>query len=149
MSNNQKENINIPTYNIQDSINNNNISDVEDDDKLKLEKNNKYYDINDNANNNTQIQTELSTMTDMIDNSSLNINEDEQLGKEIDINNKSKLESPIIKEEQNNYNSSLFYGNSINNLTPKRIGKLFAFLYIKQKPLIIIGPDCKNNILIL
>ena len=44
-----------------------------------------------------------------------------------------------------NNNIIIVYGNSINDLIPKRIGKLFAFLYINQKPLIMIGPDCKKN----
>jgi hypothetical protein len=138
MSNNQNEILNIPNY--QGLITTNNIGDVEDNDKLKLKKNNHYYDINENTNDSSQIQTELSSM---MNTSSSNINEDEQLDKDIDVNQKNKLESPIIKEEQNNFSSSLLYGNSINDLTPKHIGKLFAFFYINQKPLILIGPDCK------
>ena len=138
MSNNQNEILNIPNY--QGLITTNNRGDVEDNDKLKLKKNNHYYDINENSNDSSQIQTELSSM---MNTSSSNINEDEQLDKDIDANQKNKLESPIIKEEQNNFSSSLLYGNSINDLTPKHIGKLFAFFYINQTPLILIGPDCK------
>ena len=55
----------------------------------------------------------------------------------------------MIIQEQNNFGSSLLYGNSINDLTPKRIGRLFAFFYINEKPLILIGPDCKKNIIII
>jgi hypothetical protein len=35
------------------------------------------------------------------------------------------------------------YGNHIDNLYPKYLGRSRAFLYIKNYPLIIIGPDCK------
>ena len=140
MSSNQNEILNIPNY--QGLTTTNNIGDVEDNDKLKLKKNNHYYDINENTNDSSQIQTELSSM---MNTSASNINEDEQLDKDIDVNQKNKLESPIIKEEQNNFSSSLLYGNSINDLTPKHIGKLFAFFYINQKPLIMIGPDYKKN----
>ena len=63
------------------------------------------------------------------------------------INQANKLNSPIIKEEANiNYGGSLLYGNSINDLTPRHIGNMYAFLYINQKPLIVIGPDCKKHI---
>ena len=37
----------------------------------------------------------------------------------------------------------LLYGNHIENLHPKYLGKSRAFLYINNYPLIIIGPDCK------
>ena len=53
----------------------------------------------------------------------------------------------MIKEEENKFSTSLLYGNSINDLKPKHLGKLFAFLYINEKPLILIGPDCKKKII--
>ena len=139
MSNNQGENLNMTDYNSK--LYPRKISEVEDVDNLNLVKKNHDFDINDNSNNKSQQQTELSTI---IDNSSSNINEDDQLDKEIDLNDKNKLENPIIREEQNSFNGSLFYGNNINDLKPKRIGNLFAFFYINQKPLIVIGPDCKQ-----
>ena len=91
--------------------------------------------------NNIHIQTELSTMNIS---SNKNINEDEYLKN--DINN--DLENPIIKEEISNFRFSLLYGNNINDLKPKKIGKLYAFLYISNKPLIVIGSQCKNIIII-
>ena len=133
MSSIQSDIINIQNSNI--NLNNVNSSEDEDNDRLKLIKNNKFFDINENNNNKSQIQTELSSMA-----STSKLNEEETL----DINqNSSKLSSPMIKEEHNNFGNSLLYGNSINDLTPKRIGKLFAFFYINEKPLILIGPDCK------
>ena len=65
-------------------------------------------------------------------------NEEEIIEKE---NNATQ---PIIVEEQNNIlNENLFYGNNINDLKPKFLGNMRAFLYYKNNPLIIIGPDCK------
>ena len=37
----------------------------------------------------------------------------------------------------------LLYGNHIENLHPKYLGKARSLLYINNYPLIIIGPDCK------
>ena len=45
------------------------------------------------------------------------------------------------------YPSDLIYGTSINIHKPRKIGLVRAFLYIKDFPLIIIGPDCKYNII--
>ena len=139
MSNNNI--INAPNYTSYSLISSNNISDVKKDSLEQSNINTNYYDINKDDNNNIQIQTELSTMM----NSSSNISENEALDKDIDNNQEDKLESPIIKEEEKKFSSSLLYGNSINDLKPKRIGKLFAFCYINEKPLILIGPDCKKK----
>ena len=141
MSNNNI--INAPNYTSYSLISSNNISDVKKDSLEQSNINTNYYDINKDDNNNIQIQTELSTMM----NSSSNISENEALDKDIDNNQEDKLESPIIKEEEKKFSSSLLYGNSINDLKPKRIGKLFAFCYINEKPLILIGPDCKKKII--
>ena len=113
---------------------------IEQDEKFL----NKNININNNDiknTNNTHIQTELSTMNNS---SNKNINEDGSI--ENDLNN--DLENPIIKEEISNFKFSLLYGNNINDLNPKKIGKLYSFLYINNKPLIVIGSQCKNIILI-
>ena len=143
MFNEKKEIINIPNYNSQDVIKSSNINEVKNDNLIKLDIKNNYYDINKNNKNSNQIQTELSTM---METSSLDLNEEESLDKEIESSQMNKLNRPIIKEEQNHLNTSLLYGNSINDLSPRRLGKMYAFLYFKNKPLIIIGPDCKKNI---
>ena len=133
MSNNENGIINIPNYNNITDSGINNISTVNKD--------NNYYDINkNNDNNKSQIQTELSTM---IDSSSSNIEEEESLDKELYINQSNNLNYSIIKEEEKQFNTSLLYGNSINDLKPRHLGKLLAFFYINKKPLILIGPDCK------
>ena len=56
--------------------------------------------------------------------------------------NEEKLEKEEQKNNQDN-NNILLYGNDINNLNPKYIGKMRSFFYIKNEPLITIGPDCK------
>ena len=146
LSNDRSEIINIPNYIPQASSTNNvnNVNESEDDDSAKLNRNS-YYDINNNdinsKKNDSQIQTELSTM-----NSSSGINEEDSIDKEIDSEQSEKLNRPIIKEEHTHFNSSLFYGNSFNDDSPKHIGNMFAFFYINKKPLILIGPDCKNDL---
>ena len=143
MSNNENDIINIPNYSSQGLITTNNITDVEGNHFSTLIKDNNYYDINKKDDNNkAQIQTELSTM---IDTSSSNLNEEESLDKEIDTNQENTLTYSIIKEEENKFSGSLLYGNSINDLKPKYLGKLLAFFYINEKPLILIGPDCKTK----
>lgn len=133
--------IDIPDYTSNILITTNNISDVQKNNKEPLNKTNNYYDINQNDDSKNQIQTELSTMI----NSSSNMTEEEILDKDIDINQEDKLGIPIIKEEEKRFSSSLLYGNSINEIKPKHIGKLFAFFYVNEKPLILIGPDCKKT----
>lgn len=147
MSNNENGIINIPNYSSQSVIMTNSITDVERNKFSTLNKENNYYDINKNdENNKTQIQTELSTI---IDSSSSNLNEEESLDKELDINQDNNLTYSIIKEEEEKkFSSSLLYGNSINDLKPKHLGNLLAFFYINEKPLILIGPDCKKKIYI-
>lgn len=120
----------------------NSINQIKNDYSSNLTKTNNY-DINNNhmyKNNNISIQTELSTMSYS---SKENINEEEYLDKENNLNN------PIIKEEQNSFIYSLLYGNNINDLYPKKIGNLYAYCYINNKPLIIIGSQSKNNIFII
>ena len=74
---------------------------------------------------------------------------------EIDSNSRSKellndkKESLIEVNEEKNYenknnNKNLLYGNNIKIKNPKKIGKMWAFLYYKGNPLIVIGPNCKK-----
>ena len=143
MSNKENDIINIPNYSSQNVITTNNIINVERNNFSSLNKENNYYDINNiDDNNKAQIQTELSTM---IDSSSSNLNEEESLDKELDVNQENNLTYTIIKEEENKFSNSLLYGNSINDLKPKHLGNLLAFFYINEKPLILIGPDCKKK----
>ena len=143
MSNKENDIINIPNYSSQNVITTNNIINVERNNFSSLNKENNYYDINNiDDNNKAQIQTELSTM---IDSSSSNLNEEESLDKELEVNQENNLTYTIIKEEENKFSNSLLYGNSINDLKPKHLGNLLAFFYINEKPLILIGPDCKKK----
>ena len=105
---------------------------------------NKNYNTNNSDIKNTinaHIQTELSTMNSSSNN---NINEEESLEND----NNNDLVNPIIREEISNFKFSLLYGNNIKDLNPKKIGKLYAFLYYNNKPLVVIGSQCKNNIII-
>ena len=75
---------------------------------------------------------------------------------EIDNNSKSRKllseKKESLKEdnkeknyENKNNNKNLFlYGNNIKIKNPKKIGKMWAFLYYKGNPLIVIGPNCKK-----
>ena len=102
----------------------------------------KNYDTTNIKNVSPPKETELSIMNSTtVSNNEEEINEKE--------NDASK---PIILHEQNTtLNENLFYGNNINELKPKFLGNTRAFLYYKNNPLIIIGPDCKyfNNIYII
>ena len=72
-------------------------------------------------------------------------NEDEpEKGNEIDDvklqKNLRQSTEPFKQVSPNNY----LYGNPIDNLNPKYLGKCYAFLYdFKGNPKLTIGPDCK------
>ena len=72
-------------------------------------------------------------------------NEDEsEKGNEIDDvklqKNWRQSTEPSYQVSANNY----LYGNPIDNLNPKYLGKCYAFLYdFKGNPKLTIGPDCK------
>ena len=56
----------------------------------------------------------------------------------------SELELNVKYNNNTNHDkNNILYGNSITIVKPRNIGKVSAFLYIKDFPLIIIGPDCK------
>ena len=94
----------------------------------------KKYNISNIQDISPSIETELSVMNS----TTISNNEEEIIEKE---NNATQ---PIIVEEQNNIlNENLFYGNNINDLKPKFLGNMRTFLYYKNNPLIVIGPDCK------
>ena len=125
------ENINIK----EEIINSKSITIVDDDSyKLYKEPKSNSYDINKN-NENIKSQIELSSFTEK---DSMNY-----------LNNENKLNIPIIikeKEEEKNKlddNMILLYGNDINNIYPKYLGKMLSMIYVKNNPLIVIGPDCK------
>ena len=132
----------------------NRITEVEDNSyKLYNESSSDTYDIN-KKNINTKSELELSSFTkaDSFDNSE--INKEEKLDDDENVlnipmiikENEEKLEKEEKEEQKNNQdnnNNILLYGNDINNLYPKYLGKMLSFIYIKNKPLICIGPDCK------
>ena len=124
----------------------NNITEVDDDTyKLYQESKTNNYDIN-KLNINIKSEMELSSFSKTNDSTDDKIINEEKLD---DDNDNDKLNIPIIEKEQeiqkNNVedNNILLYGNDINNLYPKYLGKMLSMIYIKNQPLITIGPDCK------
>ena len=124
----------------------NNITEVDDDTyKLYQESKSNNYDIN-KLNINIKSEMELSSFSKSNDSTEDKIINEEKLD---DDNDNDKLNIPIIEKEQeiqkNNAedNNILLYGNDINNLYPKYLGKMLSMIYIKNQPLITIGPDCK------
>ena len=125
----------------------NNITEVDDDTyKLYQESKSNNYDIN-NLNTNIKSEMELSSFSKTNDSTDDKIINEEKLD---DDNDNDKLNIPIIEKEQEvqknnveNDNNLLLYGNDINNLYPKYLGKMLSMIYIKNQPLITIGPDCK------
>ena len=124
----------------------NNITEVDDNTyKLYQESKSNNYDIN-KLNINIKSEMELSSFSKSNDSTEDKIINEEKLD---DDNDNDKLNIPIIEKEQeiqkNNVedNNILLYGNDINNLYPKYLGKMLSLIYIKNQPLITIGPDCK------
>ena len=35
------------------------------------------------------------------------------------------------------------YGNDLKNKNPSKLGKVYSFIFLRNEPLIIIGPQCK------
>ncbi len=65
----------------------------------------------------------------------------------LNTNEMSDINLDIEKKEDMIFNEGKVYGVNVKSLKPSRLGKVFAMLYFKKNPLIIIGPDCKifNN----
>ena len=121
----------------------NNISDVDDDTYKLYQESKSNYDIN-KLNVNIKSEMELSSITKTDTSNEILANE-EKLDDDMDNN---KLIKPIIEKEEEQKKDEeeeniLLYGNDINNLYPKYLGKMLSFIYIKNEPLITIGPDCK------
>ena len=103
------------------------------------------YDIN-KSSQNKKIQLELTSMSNSETNSSEfnDIIQEEKLD-----DDENNINTPIIEKEKEVKSDSedkeetLLYGNDINNTYPKYLGKMLSFIYIKNHPLIAIGPDCK------
>jgi hypothetical protein len=75
--------------------------------------------------NNQQSTTSALNSTDT---TSLNFEKSEENEKKTDLIKKSK---------------DTVFGNEISKMQPIKIGNSFAFLYVKNQPLIVIGPHCK------
>ena len=97
-----------------------------------------------NSNNDISISTSIDSILNIEDNysngddspSRLRLNREQEISLKSNENNNNQNRNLIVK-------SYLLYGNHIENIHPKYLGKTRAFLYINNYPLIIIGPDCK------
>jgi len=47
-----------------------------------------------------------------------------------------------------NSNSLIIYGNNYNENSPKKMGNCITLCFRKSEPLIVIGPNCNNTLLI-
>ena len=86
--------------------------------------------LNSDINKNEILQTNDVDME-----SSLDYNREEET--------KLKPNTENSKNKNNKTKKYLLYGNHIDNLKPKYLGKTRAFCYINNYPLFTIGPDCK------
>ena len=127
----------------------NNISEVDSDyyNNFNDQKpdNTDNYDIN-KTGQNKKLELELTSMT----NSSTNNSEYNDIVQEEKLDDdENNIKTPIIENEKEikadneDKESPLLYGNDINNMYPKYLGKMLSFIYVKNQPLISIGPDCK------
>ena len=127
----------------------NNISEVDSDyyNNFSDQKpdNTDNYDIN-KTGQNKKLELELTSMTKSSTNNSEynDIIQEEKLDED-----ENNIKTPIIENEKEikadneDKESPLLYGNDINNMYPKYLGKMLSFIYVKNQPLISIGPDCK------
>ena len=132
----------------------NSITEVADTSyKLYNESSSDNYDIN-KIDISTKKELELSSLTKMDSSNNYSdynsINKEEKLDDDDNVlnipmivNEKEKEKEEQKNKEDNNNKNILLYGNDINNLYPKYIGKMHSFFYVKNEPLITIGPDCK------
>ena len=116
----------------------------------------KYSQIN--KQNNINLTTEIDSVKQKNEQNSKNIIglsqflllPNEEIKPETEENNESNNSNQQKELEKSTENSeeestkSLLYGNPIDDLNPKYLGKCRAFLYdSKGNPKLIIGPDCK------
>ena len=128
----------------------NNISEVDSNyyNNFKDDKsdNNDNYDIN-KEEKNKKIELELSSIANS---STVNSEYNDIVQEEkLDDDDENNIKTPIIENEKevksnmDDKESPLLYGNDINNIYPKDLGKMLCFFYTKNQPAIAIGPDCK------
>ena len=68
---------------------------------------------------------------------STSMSTDDSKNEELDKSKSKDIEDQLLKQ-----NISLVYGNDYKLKNPKKLGNSFVFWYIKDWPLITIGPDC-------
>ena len=99
-------------------------------------------------NNSKQLQNAINISTSL-DNNNSNLEDKYEMNKEESHRRFIKEEETSLNIKINNSNNNkstksyLLYGNHIDILHPKYLGRAKALFYINNYPLIIIGPDCK------
>lgn len=104
-----------------------------------------YLDIEENSklgDNNITLSSSVNTNTDTSEKFEV---DDNEAAIEYNREEETKLKPSSEKLNNNNIGTKnyLLYGNHIDNLKPKYLGKARAFCYVNNYPIIIIGPDCK------
>jgi len=129
-------NINIDSAELEISITNN------------KEFENKSIDNNDNNNNNNISLKNLNISYGPVlseENSSdyiINKEKDNISSLNTSENNKITYVSQSSDPNEENNDLVMVYGNDIKHKNPYKIGKSFSFFYIKEYPIIILGPKC-------
>jgi len=128
----------------------NNISEVDSNyySNFKEQKhdNTNNYDIN-KTGQDKKLELELTSITNS--STSTNSLEYNDIVQEEKLDEDENIKTPIIenekeiKEDNEDKEPLLLYGNNINNMYPKYLGNMLSFFYVKNQPLISIGPDCK------
>lgn len=104
-----------------------------------------YLDIEENSkkgDNNITLSSSVNTNTNSSEKFEM---DDNEAAIEYNREEETKLKPSSEKLNNNSIGTKkyLLYGNHIDNLKPKYLGKARAFCYINNYPIIIIGPDCK------
>jgi hypothetical protein len=104
-----------------------------------------YLDIEENSkegDNNITLSSSINTNTNSSEKNEI---DDNEAAIEYNREEETKLKPNSEKLNNNNIGTKkyLLYGNHIDNLKPKYLGKARALCYINNYPIIIIGPDCK------
>ena len=94
-------------------------------------------DLNKNQNISSEIDL-VSSEQRIVNNSDTSLTIDNNKSQSVFNNNLNKISDNSIDNKLD-----LIYGVPYENKYPKKIGNLRVFLYIKNIPIIVIGPNCK------
>ena len=102
--------------------------------------------LNNDSNISLEIHKKPNILYDEVD----LISSNRRMAKAMETTNTVEISSTDNSSQKSEKSSpDLVYGASIDMHNPRNLGLVKAFLYIKGFPLIVIGPDCKHNIMII